>query len=59
VLLLLAAIFVAGRYALYGFFRKTASILPLEELAVETMILFIPARSYLATWHYREKGIPR
>jgi len=41
------SLFLAISFALYGYLRKEAPVAPLEGLAVETLLVFVPALSYL------------
>ncbi len=41
------ALFLAISFALYGYLRKQAPVAPLEGLAVETLLVFVPALCYL------------
>jgi chloramphenicol-sensitive protein RarD len=41
------SLFLAISFALYGYLRKQAPVAPLEGLAVETLLVFVPALCYL------------
>ncbi|MFZ4858283.1 MAG: EamA family transporter RarD [Desulfuromonadaceae bacterium] len=41
------SLFLAVSFALYGYLRKCAPVAPLEGLAVETVLVFVPALCYL------------
>jgi chloramphenicol-sensitive protein RarD len=41
------SLFLAVSFALYGYLRKQAPVAPLEGLAVETLLVFLPALCYL------------
>lgn len=47
------ALTLAFTFALYGLLRKTASLDSLEGLALETLLLFLPALAYLASLEER------
>ncbi|HEY2904212.1 MAG TPA: EamA family transporter RarD [Polyangia bacterium] len=47
------ALALAGSFATYGLIKKTAQIGAVESLAIETLVLFLPALGYLGWLHQR------
>lgn len=50
------ALVLAGSFATYGLLKKTAQIGAVESLAVETLVLFLPALGYLGRLQQRGAG---
>ena len=50
------AIYLAATFSAYGLVKKKGALDPLPSLALETVLLLLPAIGYLATEHAAERG---
>ena len=50
------AIYLAATFSAYGLVKKKGTLAPLPSLALETVLLLLPAIGYLATEHAAERG---
>lgn len=50
------SLFLAISFALYGYLRKQAPVAPIEGLAVETLLVFVPALCYLLYRNFSRQG---